>query len=115
MLDASTVFFRESGGGKAAVKPLALPSRAHAEIVFTLAQHGLHGSVSLPEKESAAQALKTKLTERLAAIAETANRLAASRTSDERKISDLPVCCNTGWFTANQSAKDKQKHRFSLR
>ena len=89
MLDASTVFFRESGGGKAAVKPLALPFRAHAEIVFTLAQHGLRGRVSLPEKESAAQALKTKLTERLAAIVETANRLAASRTSDDRKISDV--------------------------
>lgn len=89
MLDASTVFFRESGGSKAAVKPLALPSRAHAEIVFTLAQHGLHGRVSLPEKESAAQALKTKLTERLATIVETANRLAASRTSDDRKISDV--------------------------
>ena len=27
--------FPRSGGGKAAVKPLALPSRAHAEIVFT--------------------------------------------------------------------------------
>ncbi len=89
MLDASTVFFRESGGGKAVVKPLALPSRAHAEIVFTLAQHGLHGRVSLPEKESAAQALKTKLTERLAAIVETSNSLAASRTSDDRKISDV--------------------------
>jgi len=89
MLDASTVFFRESGGGKTTVKPLALPSRAHAEIIFKLAQLGLHGKVHLPEKESAAQALKSKLDERLAALVEKANHLAASRTSDDRKISDV--------------------------
>ena len=89
MLDASTVFFREPGGGKAAVKPLALPSRAHAEIIFKLAQLGLHGKVHLPDKESAAQVLKSKLDERLVALVEKANHLAASRTSDDRKISDV--------------------------
>jgi hypothetical protein len=89
MLDASTVFFRESGGGKAVVKPLALPSRAHAEIIFKLAQLGLHGKVHLPDKESVAQALKLKLDEQLAALVEKANHLAASRTSDDRKISDV--------------------------
>jgi hypothetical protein len=108
MLDASTVFFRESGGGKAAVKPLALPSRAHAEIVFTLAQHGLHGRVSLPEKESAAQALKTKLTERLATIVETANRLAASRTSDDRKISDVAGLLQH-WMVHGKPRKERKK------
>jgi hypothetical protein len=45
--------------------------------------------VHLPEKESAAQTLKSKLDERLAAIVEKANHLAASRTSDGRKISDV--------------------------
>jgi type I restriction-modification system DNA methylase subunit len=89
MLDASTVFFRGSGSGKSAVKPLALPSRAHAEIIFKLAQLGLHGRVRLPDKESAAQALKSKLDERLAALVEKAQHLAASRTSDDRKISDV--------------------------
>ena len=89
MLDASTVFFREPGSGKSAVKRLALPSRAHAEIIFNLAQLGLHGRVNLPDKESAAQALKLKLVQRLAALVEKANHLAASRTSDDRKISDL--------------------------
>ena len=89
MLDASTVFFRESGGGKAAVKPLALPSRAHAEIIFKLAQLGLHGKVHLPDKESAAQVLKLKLDERLAMLMKRANHLAASRTSDDRKITDV--------------------------
>ncbi len=89
MLDASTVFFRESGGGKAVVKPLTLPSRAHAEIIFKLAQLGLHGKVHLPDKARVAQALKLKLDERLAALVEKANHLAASRTSDDRKISDV--------------------------
>jgi hypothetical protein len=108
MLDASTVFFRESGGGKAVVQPLAFPSRAHAEIVFTLAQHGLHGRVSLPEKESAAQALKTKLTERLAVIVETANRLAASRTSDDRKISDVSGLLQH-WMIHGKPRKERKK------
>ena len=89
MLDANTVFFRESSGGKAVVKPLLLPSRAHAEIIFKLAQLGLHGRVYLPDKESAAQALKLKLDVRLAALLDKANHLAASRTSDDRKISDV--------------------------
>jgi hypothetical protein len=108
MLDASTVFFRESGGGKADVKPLALPSRAHAEIVFILAQHGLHGRVSLPEKESAAQALKAKFTGRLAAIVETANRLAASRTSDDRKISDVSGLLQH-WMVHGKPRKERKK------
>ncbi len=89
MLDANTVFFRQSTGGKAVSKPMPFPSRCHAEIVFTLARLGLHGSVRLPEAESAARELNQQLDARLAAIAEKANHLARSRTSDERKATDL--------------------------
>jgi hypothetical protein len=86
-LDASTVFFRQFGGGKPG--SLSLPSRSHAEIVFTLAQLGLHGPIRLPESESDAGELKTNLEARLAANSERANHLARSRTSDERKAADL--------------------------
>ena len=90
MLDANTVFFRQSiGGGQPAAKPISLPSRSHAEIIFTLARLGLHGSVRLREGQSDARELKVRLDARLAAIAEKANHLARSRTSDERRISDV--------------------------
>jgi hypothetical protein len=89
MLDASTVFFRQSTGGKAVSKPMPFPSRSHAEIVFRLARLGLHGSLRLPEAESAARLLNQQLDARLVAIAEKANHLARSRTSDERKAADL--------------------------
>jgi len=89
MLDANTVFFRESGAGKAAVKPVSLPSRSHAEIVFTLAQHGLRGSIRLPQSARDANELRTNLEARLVANSETANRLARSRTSDEARIADV--------------------------
>jgi len=87
LLDATTVFFRQPGAGKPV--SLALPSRAHAELVFALARLGLHGAVRLPEGEAAAAALKAKLDARLAANAERAQRLARSRTSDERRVEDL--------------------------
>ncbi len=89
MLDANTVFFRQSTGGKAPIKPLALPSRSHAEIVFTLSELGLHGTVHLPEAENAARTLKKQLDDHLAEIAEKTNHLARSRTSDERKVADV--------------------------
>ncbi|MSU59737.1 MAG: hypothetical protein EXS35_16480 [Pedosphaera sp.] len=89
MLDATTVFFRQPTGGKAIVKPLPLPSRSHAEIIFTLARLGLHGSLRLPEAERAARELNQQLGARLTAIAEKANHLARSRTSDDRKAADL--------------------------
>jgi hypothetical protein len=108
MLDASTVFFREPGGGKAAVKPLALPSRAHAEIIFKLAQLGLHGKVHLPDKESAAQVLKSKLDERLVALVEKANHLAASRTSDDRKITDVSGLLQH-WMIHGKPHKERNK------
>lgn len=89
MLDANTVFFRQATGGKAVSKPLPFLSRSHAEIVFTLARLGLHGSLRLPETEDAARELNQQLEARLAVIAEKANHLARSRTSDERKATDL--------------------------
>jgi len=49
----------------------------------------LHGSIRLPEQESAARELKRLLDSRLEAIAEKANHLARSRTSDESKAADL--------------------------
>jgi len=88
MLDANTVFFRQSTGGKALAQSVPLPSRSHAETVFALAQLGLHGSIRLPEAESAARELKQLLNARLAAMADQANHLARSRTSDEKRVAD---------------------------
>jgi hypothetical protein len=88
-LDAHTVFFHPSAGGKGGSRPLPLASRSHAETVFALSQIGVTGSVRLPDQESDAQALKQLLDARLAAVAEKANHLARSRTSDERKATDL--------------------------
>jgi hypothetical protein len=88
-LDASTVFFRQSISGKSASNRLPLPSRYHAEMVFTLSQAGLHGDVRLPEGAGAARVLKQRLDARLAGIAEKADHLARSRTSDERKAADV--------------------------
>jgi hypothetical protein len=88
-LDPNTVFFRQSTGGKAKPQRLPLPSRSHAETIFMLAQPGLHGSVRLPETENAARDLQQQLDARLAGIAEKADHLARSRTSDERKAADL--------------------------
>lgn len=88
-MDANTVFFRQLTSGKARAKSLPLPSRSHAETVFTLSQLGLHGTVHLPEAESAGRELKQLFDARLAAIADKANHLARSRTNDERKAADL--------------------------
>ncbi len=89
MLDATTVFFRQSITGKTQAKSLPLGSRSLAEIVFRLAQLGLHGPARLPDTEVAARSFATELESRLTSIAEKANHLARSRTSDERKASDL--------------------------
>lgn len=89
MLDANTVFFRQSTGGKAATKSLPFASRSHAEIAFVLAHLGLHGSIRLPEPENAARELKTRLDARLAELTDKANHLARSRTGDERKAEEL--------------------------
>jgi hypothetical protein len=57
-LDASTVFFRHSHGGKVVSQPLHLPTRAHAETVYLLSQHSIHGPLPLPTAEKAAQTLQ---------------------------------------------------------
>ena len=88
-LDANTVFFRQSVGGKSVSQPMRLPSRSHAEIILTLSQLGLSGIVRLPEAGEAARELKQLLDGRLAAITEKVDHLARSRSSDERKIADL--------------------------
>jgi DNA topoisomerase IA len=68
---------------------MPLPSRSHAEIVFRLAQLGLHGGIRLPESPSAARELKEHLESRLAAIEAKAGHLAQSRAGDERKAADV--------------------------
>jgi hypothetical protein len=88
-LDAKTVFFRHSVGGKTESQPVPMPSRSHAETIYLLSQLGLNGHVRLPEAEGATRELKQLLDARLAAIAGKANHLARSRTSDERKAADL--------------------------
>jgi methylase of polypeptide subunit release factors len=88
-LDANTVFFRQSISGKAVSKPMPLPSRSHAEIVFKLAQLGLHGGIRLPESPGAARELKEHLESRLAGIEAKAGHLAQSRAGDERKAADV--------------------------
>ena len=78
MLDANTIFFRQSKGDKTGAPPLALPSRAHAEMVFTLARQNIHGALPLPKSEKAAQTLQAGLTERLVSLAAKASELAHS-------------------------------------
>jgi hypothetical protein len=89
MLDANTIFFRQSKGGKVGAPPLALPSRAHAEMVFALALRNFHGALPLPKSEKAAQTLQAELTQRLVSLAAKADELARSRTGDEKKATDL--------------------------
>jgi hypothetical protein len=88
-LDASTVFFRAPGADKADFKPLPLPSRPHAELVHFAWQQKIHGKVPLPKTEKAARELLTGAMARLKALTTKADKLARSRTSDERKAIDL--------------------------
>jgi hypothetical protein len=88
-LDANTVFFKQSHTGKIHVQSLALPSREHAEIIFKLTNLGFHGAIRVPNSASSARTLKQDLDAQLTAIAERATHLARSRTSDEKKATDL--------------------------
>jgi hypothetical protein len=88
-LDATTVFFRQPHGGKVISQPLHLPSRAHAEIVYLLSQHGIHGLAPLPTEEKAARALQQRIVQRVVAIAVKAGELARSRTGDAKRAADL--------------------------
>lgn len=53
-----------------------LPSRAHAEMVFTLARQNIHGALPLPKLEKAAQTLQAGMTQRLLSLAAKADELA---------------------------------------
>jgi hypothetical protein len=83
---------------------MRLPSRSHAEVIFTLSEAGLSGIVRLPEAGDAARELKQLLDVRLAAIAEKADHLARSRTSDERRIEDLAALLRH-WMTHGKPRK----------
>jgi hypothetical protein len=89
MLDVTTVFFRQGNAAKSQAMPLFFPFRCHAEIVFRVAQLGLHGPVRLPESEASSHELKRALDSRLAAVVEKSNHLALCRTNDGRKAVDL--------------------------
>ena len=88
-LDANTVFFRQSTGGRAVTHPLTLPSRAHAETIHFLAQRGIHGTTLLPKAEKTAQRLQSEITKRISDLAAKAKALSRSRTGDEKKAMEL--------------------------
>jgi hypothetical protein len=85
MFSANTVFFRQSSGNK----QLALPSRAHAELVHRLCGEGFHGDLALPPSEPDATSLIARLSKRLSTLTVKARHLAASRTSDDSRIQDV--------------------------
>jgi hypothetical protein len=89
MLDANTIFFRQPKGGKAVAQSLALPSRAHAEMIHLLTHRSIYGVVRLPKTAKDAQNLQAGLTQRLASLAAKADELARSRTGDEKKAMEL--------------------------
>jgi hypothetical protein len=107
-LDASTVFFRHSHGGKAVSHPLHLPSRAHAETVYLLSQHGIRGSLPLPTTEKAAQMLQQQIVKRLAALTPKAAELARSRTGDEKRVADLARLLEF-WMTHGKPRREPQQ------
>ncbi len=89
MLDANTVFFKPSGHAKGVLPRLELPSRAHAELIASLASQKVHGLVILPENPAAAQRVLNELVARIDNIGTRSHQLAASRTSDHKKVDDL--------------------------
>ena len=108
MLDANTIFFRHSKGGKAGAPPLALPSRAHAEMVFALARRNIHGALPLPKSEKAAQAMQAGLTQRLVALAAKADELARSRTGDEKRTTELAALLEF-WLVHGKPHREAKK------
>lgn len=98
MLDATSVFFKTGDKSKRVFPKLELPSRPHAELVTSLSDHGIRGSVSLPARERDAAQLLDRLTARLAAIDTRSRQLAESRTSDDRRVDDLAGLLSS-WMT----------------
>jgi hypothetical protein len=109
MLDANTIFFRHSKGGKAGAPPLALPSRAHAEMVFTLARRNFHGVLPLPKSEKAAQTLQAGLKQRLVSLAAKADELARSRTGDEKRATELAALLELWLIHGKPRREPKEK------
>ena len=110
MLDANTVFFRQSQSGKASAQSLALPSRAHAEMAFTLMLQNIHGTLPLPKSEKAAHTLQVGLTEHLISLAAKANELARSRTGDEKKATELAALLEFWLIHGKPSKEPKQNN-----
>ncbi len=109
-LDPNTVFFTNPHAAKLAPQRLPLPSRAHAEIVYLLTQHGIHGPVLLPKTENAGQALQRRIAQRLAAAAATAAELSRSRTADEKKALELARLLEFWMLHGKPSRAPKQTH-----
>jgi hypothetical protein len=109
MLDANTIFFSHSKGGKVGAPPLALPSRMHAEMVFTLARQNIHGALPLPKSEKAAHNLQVGLTERLISLAAKANELARSRTGDEKRATELAALLEF-WLVHGKPTKEPKQN-----
>ena len=109
-LDANTVFFRQSHGGKSKAQPLPLPSRAHAETVFLLSQRSIHGELLLPKTEHAAQKLQALVTKRLATLAAIAKELSGSRTGDEKKAMELARLLEFWMIHGKPSRASKQEN-----
>jgi hypothetical protein len=107
-LDASTVFFRTPGADKSAVLKIQLPSRPHAELVYFAWQQNIHGKFALPKTEKAARELLTGAMARLNALTTKANELARSRTSDERKTTDLSRLL-VHWMINGKPSREKNK------
>jgi hypothetical protein len=109
MLDANTVFFRQPKGGKVAARPLALPSRAHAEMIYLLTQHSIYGPARLPKTEKAARILQTQITKRIAAFAVKANDLSRSRTGDEKRATELAALLEF-WLVHGKPRKEPKQN-----
>lgn len=88
MLDAETVFFQPRERNAKATG-LSCPSRAHAELVYEIAECRLTGEFSLPDTSDAAFALSRQFRERLEFVQLRADQLARSRTSDESQAADI--------------------------
>jgi methylase of polypeptide subunit release factors len=114
MLDANAIFFRAPGAGKSAAQKIQLPDRAHAELVFALAERKFHGPLPLPKSGAAAQSLRAGLTQRLAAIASKAEELSRSRTGDEKRAAELAALLET-WLVhgkPQREPKEKEERTF---
>jgi hypothetical protein len=109
MLDATTVFFGNTKGGRAT--RLNCPTRAHAEVIYQLGKLGIRGDVALPNP---AEKLAADLTQRLSSIDQLVDELARSRSTDESRIEDLAAlseALDAPWQTPKYEARTVAKER----